>query len=190
MDTTIWQRLDWGRALTSLRKQRECGGLRRNVIAAEAHEFVRKISAHLVPRKVHMSVTRTVTIFIGRVIVNTTAGEFLDYTLTAAGGTPAFAYDCTDRDPISRADQFSGHPKISYRWKLQTTGEILPTIVAADKSRDTYAVAMSFLGVVQYDLTINLCNPNGSVKTVVQQISYTSNDSNDSIAEGLGVTCV
>jgi hypothetical protein len=138
-----------------------------------------------------MSVTRTVTIFNPNVTVNTTAGEFLDYTLKASGGTPAFAYACADRDPISRADQFPGHPKTTYKWKLQKTGEALPSVVATDRSSfDAYTVAMSFLGTVRYDLTINLCNSNGSVKAEVQKISYTSNDSSDSIAETLGVTCV
>jgi hypothetical protein len=133
--------------------------------------------------------TRTVTVFNPNVTVNATAGEFLNYTLIASGGMPAFAYACAHRDPISRADQFAGHPKASYGWKLQKTGEVLPSVVAADSSNfDPYTVAMSFLGAVRYDLTINLCNGDGSVKNVVQQISYASNDSTDSCAEDLGVS--
>lgn len=133
--------------------------------------------------------TRTVTVFNPNATVNATAGEFLDHNLTASGGMPAFAYACADRDPISRSDQFPGHPKANYAWKLQKTGEVLPSVVAADSNDfDAYTVAMSFLGAVRYDLTINLCNRDGSVKNVVQKISYASNDSTDSCAEDLGVS--
>ena len=139
-----------------------------------------------------MSVTRTVTTFNPEVTVNTTTdGEFLSYTLTPAGGTPAFAYACADRDPISRADQFPGHPRTDYEWKLQKTGQALPLIVATDRDKfETYTIAMSFLGTVRYALTINLCNRDGSVKTEVQKISYASTDSKDFIAEGLRVLCI
>jgi hypothetical protein len=133
--------------------------------------------------------TRTVTVYNADVTVDATAGEYLDYSLTASGGMPAFTYTCADRDPISKSDQFPGHPKANYRWKLQKTGEALPGIVAADRNGyDTYSVAMSFLGAVRYDLTINLCDGGGTVKKVVQQISYSSTDSRDYYAEPLGVS--
>lgn len=133
--------------------------------------------------------TRTVTVFNANVNVNATAGEFLDYSLTASGGVPAFAYACSHRDPISQSDQFPGHPKANYRWQLQKAGEALPSTVARDSTDfDVYSEAMSFLGAVKYDLLINLCNSDGSVKKVVQQISYASNDSTDTCSEDLGVS--
>ncbi|HET9408334.1 MAG TPA: hypothetical protein VFO39_13925 [Candidatus Sulfotelmatobacter sp.] len=133
--------------------------------------------------------TRTVTVYNPSVNPNSAAGEYLGYTLTVAGGNPAFVYTCADRDPISRSDQFPGHPKATYTWKLQKAGEVLPLIVGSDRNGyDACSVGMSFLGAVRYDLTINLCNNDGSVKKVIQQISYTSNDSRDYYAELLGVT--
>jgi hypothetical protein len=102
---------------------------------------------------------------------------------------PAFVYTCADRDPISKSDQFPGHPKADYGWKLQKTGSALPTIIAADRDGyDAYSVAMSFLGAVRYDLTISLCDGSGAVKKLVQQISYASTDSRDYYAESLGVS--
>ena len=47
---------------------------------------------------------------------------------------------------------------------------------------------MSFLGAVRYDLLINLCNSDGTVKKVVQQISYASNDSTDTCSSDLGIS--
>jgi len=133
--------------------------------------------------------TRTVTVFNANVTVNASAGEFLEYSLTAAGGVPAFAYACSHRDPISKSDQFPGHPKANYKWRLQKTGEALPSTVARDSTDfDAYSVAMSFLGAVRYDLLINLCNSDGTVKKVVQQISYASNDSTDTCSSDLGIS--
>ena len=133
--------------------------------------------------------TRTKTIYNSSATVNAAAGEYLDYSLTVSGGMPAFTYTCADRDPISSSDQFPGHPKANYRWKLQKIGAALPTIVAADRDDyDPYSVGMSFLGAVRYDLTINLCDSNGTVKKAIQQISYSSTDSTDYFAEPLGVS--
>lgn len=133
--------------------------------------------------------TRTVTVFNANVKVNASAGEFLEYSLTAAGGVPSFAYACSHRDPISQSDRFAGHPKALYKWRLQKTGEALPSTVARDSTAfDAYSLAMSFLGAVRYDLLINLCNGDGTVKRVVQQISYASSDSTDTCSEDLGVS--
>jgi hypothetical protein len=133
--------------------------------------------------------TRTVTVYNPDVTLSANAEEYLDYLLTASGGMPDFAYTCADRDPIFGSNQFPGRPRQNYPWKLQKTGEELPLIVAADSSGyDAYSVAMSFLGIIKYALTINLCNKDGSVKKVIQQISYSSHDSRDKYAESLGVS--
>jgi hypothetical protein len=47
---------------------------------------------------------------------------------------------------------------------------------------------MSFLGAIEYDLTINLCDSSGNLKQVVQDITYTSNVPEDSFIEPLVVT--
>ncbi len=133
--------------------------------------------------------TRTVTVYNPNVTISAAAGEYLAYSLTASGGMPDFSYTCADRDPIFGSDKFSGRPRANYTWKLQKSGEILPSIVAADRTTfDSYSVSMSFLGIVRYDLTINLCNSDGSVKKIIQQISYASNDGRDFCAEPLGVS--
>ena len=133
--------------------------------------------------------TRTVTVYNPEVTLDAAVGEYLDYNLTASGGMPAFAYTCADRDPITRSDKFPGRPKMKYEWRLQKSGELLPTIAVADRNAfDAYSVAMSFLGIVRYDLTIDLCNSDGTVKKAIQQISYSSTDGRDYYPEPLGVS--
>ena len=123
------------------------------------------------------------------VIVNASAGEYLSYSIKASGAVPGFTYVCAHRDPISRSDQFPGHPQANYGWKLQKTGEALPGVVAADSAGfDTYVVTFLFLAALQYDLTVNLCDSTGAVKREVQKISYKSSNGKDSYSEPLGVS--
>ncbi len=133
--------------------------------------------------------TRDETTCDPSVTVNATAKEYLAYTIKASGAEPGFTYTCAHRDPISRSDQFQGHPRADYGWKLQKTGEALPTVVAADSAAfDTYVVTFLFLAALQYDLTVNLCNSDTTVKKVVQKISYRSSNGKDSYSEPLGVS--
>ena len=121
--------------------------------------------------------------------VNASAGEYLDYNVQASGAIPGFTYVCAHRDPISNSKQFPGHPQANYRWKLQKTGEALPTVVASDASTfDAYTVTFLFLAALRYDLTINLCNRDNTVKKVVQQVSYKSSNGGDNYSEPLGVS--
>jgi hypothetical protein len=133
--------------------------------------------------------TRTVTVYNASATINAAAGEYLNYSVTVSGGMPALVYTCAHRNPISQSDQFPGHPQANYGWKLQQAGGPLPAVVAADSGAyDAYSVGMSFLGAVRYDLTISLCNSDGSLKQTAQQISYASTDSSDYYAEALGVS--
>jgi hypothetical protein len=133
--------------------------------------------------------TRDETTCDPSVTVDATAGEYLDYNLKASGAVPGFTYVCAHRDPISNSKQFPGHPQANYRWKLQRTGAALPTVVAADSPTfDAYTVTLLFIAALEYELTINLCNQDGTLKKLVQNISYKSANGGDNYSEPLGVS--
>jgi hypothetical protein len=135
--------------------------------------------------------TRTVGIFHGDVTAVGSSGDYLEYLVDAQGGNPLFVYSCQHRDIIVASHQFPGHPMAHYAWRLvgspaaatsntDFTPDSLPT--------DAYVVGFSFLGAINYKLTVNLRNAAGAIKQTVQQIQYASQFPEDSCMEGLMVT--
>src|SRR5437899_11897576 len=103
--------------------------------------------------------TREEQLYHHDVTVNGTAGEYLDYTLTAQGGNPLFVFSCAHRNTITTADRFMGHPMAVYKWRLFKSfpSAASPTDFTADVfPTDAFEVGMSFLGIVKYQLTVEL----------------------------------
>lgn len=121
--------------------------------------------------------------------VNGTAGQYLQYSLTVRGGRPLFTFSCAHRS-IASADQFPGHPKANYDWKLWKT------IVAPTKTdftadvfpTDVFNVGMSFLGATEYELLIELHDAAATNLQTVQDIVYKSQFPEDSYIEDLTIT--
>jgi len=135
--------------------------------------------------------TRTVTIYHGDVTVAGANGQYLEYVIDAQGGNPLFVYSCAHRDLIVASYQFAGHPLAQYAWRLVLNAAAVngPTDFTADSlPTDAFVVSLSFLGVTDYKLTVNLRDPGGALKQVVQQVEYKSQVAQDSFREGLMVT--
>lgn len=135
--------------------------------------------------------TRTVTTYHGDVTVAGATGQYLEYVLDVQGGNPLFTYSCAHRDQIVAANQFAGHPLAQYSWRLVLNAAAAhsPTDFAADSlPTDAFVVSVAFLGATDYKLTVNLRDPGGALKQVVQQIEYKSQVAQDSFREGLMVT--
>jgi hypothetical protein len=135
--------------------------------------------------------TRTVTIYHGDVTVAGLNGQYLEYVIDAQGGNPLFVYSCAHRDLIVASYQFAGHPLAQYAWHLVLNAAAVnsPTDFTADSlPTDAFVVSVSFLGATDYKLNVNLRDPGGTLKQIVQQIEYKSQVAQDSFREGLMVT--
>ena len=139
--------------------------------------------------------TRTKHTYNATATVDSSSGEYLDYTVKVRGGRPEFVFSCAHRENITDADHLPGHPTTMYSWTLHKTSPQpnAPPIAKPDFGGDVFpddgfSVAMSFLGAIEYDLTINLCDRSGNVKQVVQDITYTSDAPEDPFIEPLVVT--
>jgi hypothetical protein len=137
--------------------------------------------------------TRKIHTYHAAILVSN--GDYLDYTVKARGGRPEFVFSCAHRENITDAEHLPGHPAAIYSWTLHKTGpqpiprpNAKPDFVGDAVPDDGFSVAMSFLGAIEYDLTINLCDSSGNLKQVVQDITYTSNAPEDSFIEPLVVT--
>jgi hypothetical protein len=114
-----------------------------------------------------MAVTRTPKVPNPSVArVNTTSGEFLQFTLKGGGPIPIFAFTSSVKGTLWEAADFLGHPKRIYRWEhLKNPSDA--------QQLEGLTLSLAFFSNANYSYKLELCDAAGQVKKVVFDIAYT-----------------
>ena len=113
-----------------------------------------------------MSVKRTPkTDNPGVVSVSTSTGEFLHFTLTAAGPVPIFSFVSSVKGTLWEAPDFPGHPKTLYEWDhLRNPSDI--------QQMEVLTLGLSFFTNADYTYTVQVMDKSGKPVRTVLEISY------------------
>lgn len=120
------------------------------------------------------------------VVVDHMNGEHLHYRIEVEGGNPLFAFGCAHRS-IKSAVDFPGHPKALYEWDyLREPGECdSPKDVG-----DVYGLSVRFAGgATKYRIKIEHRKANGSLVSVLSNLTCQSENPQDVARHGLEVFC-
>lgn len=130
---------------------------------------------------------RTVRKSFFNVAVNRSAGEYLQFRITAKGPTPTFAFSSQEdsrgnHETYFQASDFPGHPKTTYErhWPQANDTILSPTAV--------YALALGFLGATDYTVLVDLRDATNAVLNTVKDIDYQREDQGDAFAELFQIT--
>lgn len=113
-----------------------------------------------------MAVTRTPTVENPSVVqIATGAGQYLHFTVNAAGPIPIFTFASSVKGVLYEASDFLGHPKTTYEWEhLKNPSDI--------QQLEGLELRFSFFTNANYTYTVDLRDASGIVATVLQ-IDYT-----------------
>lgn len=107
-----------------------------------------------------MAVTLTFrTPLLGMVLVKTSSGQFLRFTLNCVGPQPIFTFTSADEGTLFKSTDFGG-PMATYQWQHYDRP-------ADPKGLDVLGLTLSFLANASYDYKVQLCDATGVISTVM-----------------------
>lgn len=105
------------------------------------------------------------------------AGQYLQFEITASGAVPTFVYQAPNGDLIFQSSQFPGHPKESYVRKWPRSGDEDPP------QSGVHILNFGFLGAVKYGLLVTQRDANATVLKVIKDCDYERENQTDMFAE-------